>query len=508
LSLLKKPLPLHTLLFAAYPVLFLYAQNVDFVPWGDALLPLTMVLAAALLLLLVLAAILRDAARAGLLVSLFTLLFFSYGHIADLLEGFQFPLGQFTIGPNSVLAPLWGLLLAVGVYFLLKMHRDLHNVNSLLNVVATVLILFSLTGVASYHLNRASGAGSTREETSEVSAAEVNPAERPPDIYYIILDAYASQQVLEEVWEYDNSEFVNFLTDNGFYVVPDAHSNYPVTFLSLASSLNMEYLNDLAETLGAESTDRSIPHEMIQNSEVMRFLTGAGYKFVHFQTGWGPTARNPHADRDVRCGSVNEFTEVLVRTTALRPLADRLISHDRREVVLCTFATLAEVQHTVEGPRFVFAHILVPHPPFLFGPEGEPIQTEAGLQTKDWSKYYLGQLEFVSAKVEELVETILAEADTPPVIILQADHGSKLIRESGEPSPEMLRERLGILNAYHLPDGGQRYLYDSITPVNTFRVLLSAYFGADYELLDDRCYFCRLNLPYDFLDATDTIASH
>ena len=93
------------------------------------------------------------------------------------------------------------------------------------------------------------------------------------------------------------------------------------------------------------------------------------------------------------------------------------------------------------------------------------------------------------------------------MIILQADHGSKLIRMSGEPSPEMLRERLGVLNAYHLPDDGERFLYDSITPVNSFRVLLTAYFGANYELLEDRSYFSRLKKPYDFLDATDMVAN-
>ncbi len=508
MSLPKKSIPLHAFLFAVYPVLFLYAHNVDFTPLSDALLPMIVVLAAALFLLLALYAILRDGARAGLLVSLFAMLFFSYGHFVDLLEGFQLPMGLFTIGPNTVLLPLWGLLLALGVYFLLRTHRDLHNVNNLLNVVATVLILFSLASIVSYHLGRVSWAGSAGEEMAEAGPSDESLVEGLPDIYYIILDAYSSQEVLKEVWEYDNSEFVNYLADNGFYVVPVGHSNYAITFLSLASSLNMEYLNHLAETLGKDSTDRSIPHEMIQDSEVVRFLKGMGYKFVHFQTGWGPTARNPHADRDVKCGSVNEFTEVLVRTTILRPLADRLISHDRREVVLCTFATLAEVQHTIEGPRFVFAHILVPHPPFLFGPEGEPIQTEAGLQTKDWSKHYLGQLEFVNTKVEEMVERILSEADTPPMIILQADHGSKLIRMSGDPSSEMLKERLGVLNAYHLPDGGERFLYDSITPVNSFRVLLSAYFGADYELLEDRSYFSRLKQPYDFLDATDTLASH
>jgi hypothetical protein len=506
LTLLKKPIPLHPFLFAIYPVLFLYAQNVDFTPWGDALTPLAIVAVVVAILLLVLFAMLRDGARAGLLLSLFALLFFSYGRVVDLFEGFEIPIGDFIIGPDALLVPVWVLCFALGVYFVLKTRSDLSTITNLLNVIAAVLVLLSLGSIVSYEVGKRAVLASTRGETGETRPVHQTAPDELPDIYYIILDAYASQEVLEDIWQYDNSAFIDFLTNKGFYVVPDGHSNYALTFLSLASSLNMEYVNYLSETLGVDGTDRSIPTEMIQDSEAMRFFKAQGYKFVHFQTGWGPTARNPNADRDIKCGNVNEFTEVLVRTTVLRPLADRLISHDRREVVICTFDTLAEVQHTIDGPRFVLSHILVPHPPFLFDPHGEAINTDPAFRTKDWAKYYLGQLEFVNTKVEELVEKLLSEAEIPPVIILQADHGSRLIRMSDDPSPEMLRERSGILNAYHLPYGGERFLYDSITPVNTFRVLLTAYFGADYEPLEDRSYYSRLKQPYDFLDVTETLA--
>jgi hypothetical protein len=506
LTFLRKSVPIHPFLLAAYPVLFLYAQNIDLTPVGDALGPLAVVLCAALLLFLALYVALRDSAKAGLLVSLCGLLFFSYGHIVDTLETVGLGADDFVVRPDVYLLPIWGILLGLAVYFVLRTRRALHTATSLLNVVTAVLVLLALSGIVSYEIGKRRAPGPTGQETVDIGAAQVVTADQVPDIYYIILDAYTSEEVLEDVWAYDNSAFIEYLTDQGFYVIPDGHSNYSITFLSLASSLNMEYLNYLSDTLGTQGTDRSIPNEMIQDSAVMRFLKALGYKFVHFQTGWGPTARNPHADRDVKCGNVNEFTEVLVRTTVLRPLADRLISHDRREVVLCTFATLAEVQHTIDGPRFVFAHILVPHPPFLFGADGEPITTDPGLVTRDWSKYYLGQLEFVNKKVEELVERLLSEAEVPPIIILQADHGSKLIHENGEPSAEMLKERLGILNAFHLPDGGERFLYDSMTPVNTFRVLLTAYFGANYEPLEDRSYYSRLKQPYDLLDATETLA--
>lgn len=505
MSLLKKPIPAHAFLLAIYPILFLYAQNVDFVPLGEALVPMAITAAFAALLFLSLSAILKDVARAGLLVSLFAVLFFSYGHFAEALGGFGLTIGQFNLGPDVLLLPLWGLFFALGAYSLLKTRRNLRTLTNLLNVVATVLVLLSLGGIVSYHIGKRAWSGSASEEDLEISPADVEQIDNYPDIYYIILDAYASADVLGNIWGYDNHEFIDYLTEKGFYVVPEGHSNYACTFLSLASSLNMVYVNYLSDELGRDSTDRSIPYHMVQDSKVVRFLRAKGYKFVHFQTGWGPTARNIYADRDIRCGNVSEFSEVLVRTTVLRPLANQVISHDRRAVVLCTFDTLPQVQQMIEGPRFVFAHILVPHPPFLFGPDGESIVAEAGLRSRDWSKYYLGQLEFVTKKTEELVESILSESETPPIIILQADHGSKSIKEKGDPSPEMLQERMGILNAYHLPNNGEARLYDSVTPVNTFRLIFNIYFDANYELLEDSLYFSKLARPYDFLDATDTL---
>lgn len=502
---LKKSIPAHPVLLAIYPVIFLYAQNVDFTPLSGAVAPMAIAGASSLLLLLLLRFALRDTHRAGLLASLVVLLFFSYGHFSGAIGGFDCTVGEVNFGADAVLTPIWGILLALGAYALVKTRRDLHTVTDLLNIAAVCLILIAVGSIVSYKLRTSTRFANSTGGNVEVGPVEPAETDTLPDIYYIILDAYASADTLWEIWEYDNHEFVDYLTERGFYVVPEGRSNYTLTFLSLASSLNMEYLNYLSDELGRASTDRSLPYQMTQDSEVVRFLRSRGYKFVHFQSGWGSTARNPYADRDIQCGSVSEFVEVLVRTTILRPLANRFLSHDHREVALCTFSTLTEVQHMIEGPRFVFAHVLVPHPPFLFGPDGEPVDTEPDFQPRDWGRHYLGQLEFVSKKVEVLVEDILSDAETPPIIILQADHGSKSLRDEGEPSDRMLRERLGILNAYYLPNEGQELVYESITPVNTFRLVFNVYFDAGNDLLEDRIYFSRLRRPYDFLDVTDTL---
>jgi len=131
---------------------------------------------------------------------------------------------------------------------------------------------------------------------------------------------------------------------------------------------------------------------------------------------------------------------------------------------------------------FTFAHILSPHPPYLFDRNGNIVS----LMPKELNPWldksgYVDQVLFLNKKVEVLVETLL-HSDTPPIIILQADHGPFC---KDPLSPEFWNAKFCILNAYYLPEGGNRKLYPSITPVNSFRVVLDYYFGADLGLLED-----------------------
>ena len=281
----------------------------------------------------------------------------------------------------------------------------------------------------------------------------------------------------------------------------------------MPSSLNMEYVNYLTDVLGAESKDQRVLCQMIVDSKAADLLKSMGYKSIHFSSGWGPTDYNPRADLNVRCGRWSEFAVVLVQTTMLCPFEKHLVETGARERVLCIFSRLAEVPR-IEGPKFVFAHVISPHPPYLFDANGDPVpDAELEITGKVWAQTedYLNQLIFVSKKLQELVDAILSRSEVSPIIILQADHGpaSTFYRpDSGgwdHPTETNLRERMRIFNAYHLPAGGDDLLYDTITPVNTFRLIFDFYFGADCGLLDDRSYYSPEEYLYDFVDVTDEI---
>jgi len=257
---------------------------------------------------------------------------------------------------------------------------------------------------------------------------------------------------------------------------------------------------------------------MVEN-RIMRLLKACGYKTVSIESGFYYTN---HFDTDVRLSSgtiLSEFERLLLADTPWDVLMDALDltpagdSHPGHRVrVLDSFKYLSNLPR-MAGPKFVFAHIVTPHPPYVFGPQGEAMDpgwsysmADGSNYSGDWAGYrqgYAAQVQFINQKVEQTVDAILAKSDQPPVIIIQGDHCPGGSLDWGSPGRTCLWERSGILNAYLMPGSGKDALYSDISPVNSFRVVLNTYFGADLPLLPDETYFTSHELPRQIIDITD-----
>jgi hypothetical protein len=505
---MKKTLIIHPFLFGLFPILFLYSYNIRELPFTEILIPSAIVLGFTAISVILLWLILKkDGKKSGIITSCFLVLFFSYGRVYDVIQGAS--IGTFIIGRHRYLMILWALLFILGLYFTIRIRRDLRNFTNILNVAAVVLVVFSIASIGIYKLNTARVEEVTTESDQE-EIYELNEHTVTPDIYYIILDGYASSNTLREVYSYDNSEFEDYLTEKGFYIATESTSNYPMSFLSMASSLNMEYINYLSDTLGLESDDRSIPHQMIEDNRVMNILKSMGYKYIHFSSGWGPTNYNQYADLNIAISrsSWNDFQTLLIQTTIADAFIKKFFQDVGRNRVFNTFSSLAKI-HEIDGKKFIFSHIVCPHPPYLFNKDGGPVP-EAEFNMDEWGtaqkEYYLNQLIYINTEVERLVNEILSKSEIPPVIVLQADHGSRnTFIEGRYPTDDMFREGMRIFNAIYIPNERYDLLYDSITPVNTFRVIFNTCFDMDYELLDDRSYNSFEVEPYRFKDVTEIV---
>jgi len=403
----------------------------------------------------------------------------------------------------------------------------------LLNVTALVLVAVPAVGIV-FHETRTA----LRDvDIGQVSIENLDWAGSGdlPDIYYLVFDRYPGGQTLSDVFGFDNSEFVDYLTDRGFSVASESVANYSRTRSSLASTLNMRYINYPTEEVGADFEDVGPMYSLIQHHEVWRILKSQGYEYVHFGSWWWPTATNEHADVVINYGDVHgldrsisipvpylmpefyrmpEFSRLVFKTTVLYHAYVKLnfMEDDRRmhwRRVLYKFDKLAEMPMR-EGPTFVFAHMLLPHPAFVFDRDGGFVSREEA-EARTRQENFVDQLVFTNSKLVELIDGILARSDVPPIIILQSDEGPYPPGTDypwfawEEATDEQFKEKMRVMNAYYFPGVDTSVLYPSITPVNSFRVLFNLYFGADFELLADRCYGFRKGRPFDFFEITDVV---
>jgi hypothetical protein len=289
----------------------------------------------------------------------------------------------------------------------------------------------------------------------------------------------------------------------GFYIASCAQSNYSKTDLSLSSSLNMDYVTALDPALAPDNTDRLPLWNLIKDNQVKKMFHEMGYRTIAFETGFDFSHLN---DLDVfyapQRKGFNEFEILYIRTTLARLFDDagllarfHYTPEDRkRELILFDLEQLKNIP-LMPGPKFVFAHLVIPHQPFVFGPNGEAsvIQERVNKGNTYYTKHdyelgYVNQAKFISEQISQVVESIIKNSAIPPIIIMQGDHGPSHLDEA---------TRMGILNAYYFPDE-QPALHSSITPVNSFRVLFNTYFGTEFNLLKDASYYSEYPYAYQF----------
>jgi hypothetical protein len=490
--------PVYPFLLGVYPSLALLAYNVGEVRPATALRSLLVVELAVLLLLGLLRLVLRDWHRAAFVTSIWILLAGAYGQAFSLLldKAPQY-------AHHAWLTALWVALgLGLTVWAVTRPRGSMGRFTPGFNLVAAALVVYPAFQVSWYYgvLQREQSAPRT------VSAAPAN--ESLPDIYYIILDMYTRQDLLKAAYGYDNSGFISDLEAMGFYVAECSASNYPRTEASLSTSLNMDYLPELTDEIPPDTWSRIPMWRLIRNSAVSEKLQAAGYKTVAFATGYPWSELNnsdvflqPHS----LFGQLNSFETLLVHTSWARALEDNdvidITAEDAarfRERTLFTLDTLPTLAK-MSGPKFVFVHIVSPHPPFVLGPDGpldaaSYLNENAKYTSQSFAKGYVEQVAAINERMEAAVEQIIADSPVPPVIIIQGDHGPWL---------QPRNRSFQILNAYHLPDErGRAALYPSISPVNSFRVVLNTYLGTNYALLPDVSYFSPIPKIYDFSKVT------
>ena len=470
----------------------------------------------------------KNKEKSAVFTFLFSAIFFSFQNFVTLLR--KLALQQNDIGmvrfwmtnQGQVIIFLFVATLTVIFFFLIKKQVSIRPLLVTgLNYITIVLLLMTFFQIGKFVIPGYKARQEFKRSWDQTIAQEIaqNSSKQPqtkPDVYYIILDGFARSDILQDLYQVDNTDFINALEERGFYVAEKSYSNYSQTRTSLTSSLNMMYLDGTLTYTGNDSVDTYSLYYMLKNNQVMNLFSTNGYRIESFKTEYSFTDfSNLESHHDFR-NIPKKFTQTFISSTAASILINPSLYSWHSKIVDYVFESLPQLA-TRQGPQFTFAHISCPHPPFVFNADGSPKKVDRVFLTTDQDGFlmigtsdeylegYGDQINYVQKKTIEMVDQIIAQSKVPFILILQADHGPGLQSVAMNLEGVNPEERMSILNAYYFYDQNYQGLSPTITPVNTFRLIFDQYFDQDLPLLENHHFYSTFVSPLELINVDDRL---
>lgn len=509
-KLLNKIL-LFPFLLSFYFPLAIISQNLKEIDLRTIPRSLLAIVLATVLLLIIFRLALKDWQKSALLTALLLFGFFFYGLVYSFLK--QPGILGGILGRHRVLVPAFILLLGLLSWLVIRHKTKFENTIALLNLLGIFLCLMTMPSFLTFWINHKSRPVAPAQTSQTIDSVQSN-RQFLPDVYFIVLDAYDRQDYLVKNFNFDNSSFINDLRNLGFFVADCSRPNYAHTILSISSTLNMDYL----QNLDSAKLNDYVLTDLLVHSRVRESLAARGYQTVTFA--------NVHwdfSDAEVFLDFPNPFFSpylqpiegLMLEDSLLRALTDLSPSlrnllagllyspiKNHYEQQLSILNRLPETE-AAASPKFVFVHIEKPHGPFVFDQDGNLLQEDAYYRDAFYSAInrdyfesgYTQQIKFLNKRMLIFLEDLLKTSKTPPVILLEGDHGLGEEKDLGS--------RLNNLLAVYFPDKDYRAMNKTITPVNVFRAAFSQYFGDQLPPLADRTYYSAREFRLDFVEQAE-----
>ena len=488
----RRRLPFHPVLVSVFPILAVYSANVGLFPLRDLIRPLLFATLASTILLLVFAGARRSFERGAIVSSVAFVGLWGARSISSA-----------THLPDWTMWLVMMLFVGAGWWW---SHRPALPTN-FLNRFSLLLVV--VAGVTIGLKSRPNAPPAEGRRATTVSRTS-------PDVFFILLDGYGRQDQLKRVFGFDSSPFVDELKGQGFFVAERARSNYCQTSLSLASALNLDWIQGLFPKGNA---DRLELNSLVDRPKVVRDLRAIGYDTVAISTGF-PGFDFSGFDLVIdQPAEVTYFESTLLELTPISMPGQMVDSqYDRRRLYLVEgFGALNKMAARTAKPRFVFAHILAPHPPFVFDAE-EPVRPRGAFSYQDGSDYfdsgktaesyasgYVGQLRWLNVRVIETVRTLVNRPGPKPIVMILSDHGSKLHLDQNDLSKTDVQESFSTLGAYLVPEDLRGQFGDEETPLSAMRKVHAYITGLPAPRSENRSYYSPFSQPDAFVEVTDRV---
>lgn len=490
-----RAIPVYVLLLPVFFVIHGYNENYGLIAWPDLLLLLGSYCLVAALLTGLLFLVYRNLSKAALLAALLLGIYFFFGAIHDFLKMHSSLWHRY-----SVLLPLLALLTALTGIWLKKTRLPLLRVNLFFNGLLLLYILADTAGIAWKAVHPV-------QNNLSVTASAYGPGIQPcdtcasPDIYFLVFDEYCSTVNLAETFQYNNTALDSFLLKQGFFIQAHSFSNYNFTPFSIASILNMNYINGISRADSITVDDYTNCEKLIKNSRVAAFLGTRNYEVVNYSIFDLAGSPSP-----VEVSLLPVKTKLITEQTLFRRLwrdigwnfimgrfhADWItkgmiynnLELNKKAVKQVKDQTLAA--HT--RPRFVYAHFEMPHWPFYYDKDSRLRNQELLIAEMEGAPVagYTNYLPYTNARLEEMVTAIQKNTKRAAAIIIMGDHGFR-VNINGVSTRHFFQN----LNAVYFPRSNYSQLKDTVSGVNQFRLVFNSLFNQSLPLLKDSAVFLR-----------------
>lgn len=485
-----KKWPFYTLLLPVFFVLHGVRENFGFILAADYLPLILFYCISAIALYGIFYLLYRKQIKAGIVTFFILSFFLFYGFMQDFLKEYLPRINRYTI-----LIPAFFILLAILAIILKKAKQSFFQLNFFLNCLLIIYTVYDFSVILIKTIFPPKDKFSVYSPVANRDYRVCKNCPKP-DIYFLVFDEYASSVCLKTDFDYDNSQLDSFLINKQFRIQKYSSGNYNFTPFSISSILNMSYINGI-DPNAITSDDYARCNKLIRDNELIKYLSLSGYDIINYSIF--DMAGNPSpVDQD--------FLPLKARLITDRTLWGRV----KRDILWNIFYGKFEIKWLSENteysyqknndrlldlvkkesriksnkPRFIYAHYNMPHPPYYFDKSGKLNPKNKLAHNYDGDKeLYLGYVWYTNTKIQELVNNILYNSGGDAVIIVMGDHGFR--NDKAMPHHVFLQNQ----NAIYLPDKNYTLVYDSITGVNQFRVLINTLFKANVPLLKDSTSF-------------------
>ena len=428
------------------------------------------------------------------LTTLLIICFLFFGVLQDLL----FHLKKYRFLSNSLFLFFLIFMTTVSALYIIKKKKyNTSVVNRFMTLLFLLLICYEVISFGITMISGKSIYAIARRMTSPISINKKNTAQVRPDIYHIIFDSYANLPELKEFWGYDN-DIYPFLASKGFYTVDSALSNYKYTPFSVSSIFSFQYLKGAGPYLSHTSSNFLIGQRTYMDNLLFRFLKSEEYQFSNFSlfenenllTGFGFLGVEK---------PVNWLRRMTMERIYLNPWLQAKITRffwgAKKQPPLITKSMRSfreyndkALQHIfsdckkfsgpgVTSPLFSYTHFMIPHDPYQVDKNGNFIASSQP-STHDMNGY-LEQVKYCNKLIRQISDCLLSDPTRKKIIIIQGDHGYRYY------SNAPISRQYGALNAIYFYNNDYSGITKNMSLVNTYRIVLNKFFGAQLPILKD-----------------------